>query len=314
MLRALIPLCLCVAVGVAWAQVEPPEATVDKPISLIRNGDFVQDLGDDWVGGGDKLKVSVFDAKVDGFTKAVRLECSPEEGAQPWDVGFGQLCTAAVGKDDAVYFRAWMRSLDSVRISFIYESTPAYTKVIIQEVRLTPEWKEYRFMGRAFESFQPDGSQAKWWLGYDKGVVELAGVRVENYGPARNHSFDQTFDYWGGREHSDAWRAAAVGRIEKLRKGDLTIRVMDADGRPVPNAQVKLEQKRHHFRFGTCVPAMALVDTRNPYHVRFRREVARLFNTVTFGNDLKVGGPRLGYGRRRQANHRQPRHRLVQGP
>ena len=184
MLRALISLYLCVAVGVAWAQVEPPEATVDKPISLIRNGDFTQDLGDDWVGGGDKLKVSVFDAKIDGFTKAVRLECSPEEGGQPWDVGFGQRCTAAVGKDDAVYFRAWMRSLDRVRISFIYESTPAYTKVIIQEVRLTPVWKEYRFMGRAFESFQPGGSQAKWWLGCDKGVVELAGVRVENYGPA----------------------------------------------------------------------------------------------------------------------------------
>lgn len=50
MRRPLIPLCLFLAVGAAWAQVEPPpiEATVDKPLSLIRNGDFTQELAWEW--------------------------------------------------------------------------------------------------------------------------------------------------------------------------------------------------------------------------------------------------------------------------
>jgi endo-1,4-beta-xylanase len=48
-----------------------------------------------------------------------------------------------------------------------------------------------------------------------------------------------------------------------------------------------VEQQRHAFRFGTCAPAARLVDTTDPDNVRFQQELARLFNTVTFENDLK---------------------------
>jgi GH35 family endo-1,4-beta-xylanase len=99
--------------------------------------------------------------------------------------------------------------------------------------------------------------------------------------------FDQTIDYWGGREHSDAWRAAALERIEKIRRGDLTVRVLNAAGLPVPHAEVKVRQQRHYFRFGTAVPAGALVDTETPDRVRVQQVIPRLFNTVTFENDLK---------------------------
>jgi hypothetical protein len=286
------------AASVAWAQGEPapPAATGDQPLSLIRNGDFRQDLAGNWGADGGQPQVAVFDTQIGGYTRAVRLECAPVAGGQPWDVGFGQRITATVRKGEAVYFRAWMRSPDRVRVSFILESVPGFIKVIGQQVRLTPEWREYRFMGRAFQDFPPGGAQAKWWLGYDQGVVEISGVRVEDYGMAPNHDFDQTIDYWGGREHSDAWRAAALERIEKLRKGDLTIRVLDAAGRPVPQAQVKVEQQRHYFRFGTAVPAGALVDTQNPDHVRMQAVIARLFNTVTFENDLKWAAIDWGQG------------------
>jgi endo-1,4-beta-xylanase len=264
-------------------------ATVDKPVSLIVNGDFSAPLAETWdVGDGVRLKAEVVDAQAGPYTRAVRLQADPPADGQPWSVGFGQKCTAPVRRDDAVYFRAWMRSPDKVRTSFIWEMTAApNTKGISQAVRLTPEWKEYRFAGRALQSFAAGETQAKWFFGYDKGTVEIAGVRVENYGPARGHVFDETRDYWAGREHSDAWRADALARIEKIRKGDLTVRVVDADGKPIPDAVVKVEQQRHYFRFGTAAPAARLVDTSNPDNVRFQQEVARLFNTVTFENDLK---------------------------
>jgi GH35 family endo-1,4-beta-xylanase len=157
----------------------------------------------------------------------------------------------------------------------------------MQVVSPTPEWKEYRFLGYAPASFPAEAHQAKFFLGYGPGTVEVAGVQVLNHGRAPMSAFDQTIDYWGGREHSDAWREAALRRIEQLRKGDLTLKVVDAAGRPVSGATVKVAQQRHYFRFGTAAPAGRFLDTVNPDNLRFQQETARLFNTVTFENDLK---------------------------
>ena len=44
--------------------------------------------------------------------------------------------------------------------------------------------------------------------------------------------------------------AGADVRIEKHRKGDAAVRVVDASGRPVTNATITIEQTRHAFLFG----------------------------------------------------------------
>ena len=38
--------------------------------------------------------------------------------------------------------------------------------------------------------------------------------------------------------------------IEANRKGDARLTVLDEQGKPVPNARVKVIQKNHEFRFG----------------------------------------------------------------
>jgi GH35 family endo-1,4-beta-xylanase len=261
----------------------------DRPVGLIRNGDFAQDLKGGWtVVGGQRVHASVVDAQVGNCTKAARLECDPGPGEKPWAIQIGQACTAAVARGDAVYFRAWLRSPDRCRVTFVFElAKEPHTKSISREVKLTPEWKEYRFMGRPDHSYRPQGSQAKFFLGHDKGAAEIAGVRVDNYGEAPDCAFDQTIDYWGGRAHPATWQPAARERIERVRKEELAVQVLDAAGRPVPGARVHVEQKRHHFRFGSAAPAGRLIDTDNPDNVRFQQEVERLYNTVTFENDLK---------------------------
>jgi len=273
------------------ASVIGPRATPDQPVSLIVNGDFAQSLEGNWQAGGKGLKSSVVAAEVDRYGKLIRLECSPAAKAKPWTLQLGQACNVYVRRRDAIYFRAWLRSPDRCRVSFIHElAQEPHTKSISRTTRLTPEWEEYRFMGRAAQGFRPGQSQAKFFLGHDRGTVEIAGVRVENFGDADDRRFDQTIDWWGGRAHPDTWRAAALERIERVRKGDLVVEVVDGAGRPVPGAQVRVHQQRHHFRFGTALPAARLVDTQNPDNLRFQKEVERLFNTVTFENDLKWAG------------------------
>ena len=263
--------------------------SMERPINLIVNGDFSGDLDGNWGrGDGVKLKLSVVDADLDGVSKAVRVESEPTPGMPAWDVQLGQACTGYVDKGDVVFFRARVRSPDACRLTFIYElATAPHTKAISQTVKLTPEWQEYRFAGTAGQHFRPGESQAKFFLGYDKGVVEIANVHVENCGPGSLRRFAQTIDYWAGREHPDTWRAPALERIERIRKEDLTVRVVDANDRAVAGAKVSVKQLRHGFRFGTALGAARLVDKANPDNLRFQQEVERLFNTVTFENDLK---------------------------
>jgi endo-1,4-beta-xylanase len=263
-------------------------ATMDKPQSLIVNGDLTQPLEGSWPTGGDRMKVEVIDAQVGGYTKAARLTVDPEPGQPPWNIQWAQPCRGYIRVGDAVYFRAWLRSPDRCQVTFIWElARPPHTKYIDQRVKLTPDWREYRFMGRAGQGFRPEESRASLFVGHDKGVIEVAGIRVENFGDAPDTAFDQTIDYWGGREHNDDWRPAALSRIEQIRKGDLTIRVVDANGKPVPGCTVRVQQQRHYFHFGTAAPAARFLDQTNPDNLRFQQEVARLYNAVTFENDLK---------------------------
>ena len=48
---------------------------------------------------------------------------------------------------------------------------------------------------------------------------------------------------------ADLWTSAPA-RIEQHRKGDLSVTVTDATGKPVPGAQVSIEQTSHAFLFG----------------------------------------------------------------
>ena len=278
--------------GIKLVDLSAPEQaarpTAEQPQTMITNGDFSQPWAGSWsTNGGDSLTVTSCEGTAD-YPHAVRLKLDPPAGQPVWSLGFGQAIDGTLRQGDAVYVRAWMRSPESCRATFIYELNEApHTKSLQQVAQLTPEWQEYRFVARLKQSFRPGQSSFKWHLGHGPGTVEITGVRVENYGPAKGHSFDETIDWFAGRDNPDTWRAEAAQRIEQNRKGDLSIRVLDANGRPLPNAEVKVVQQRHAFRFGSAVPARRLVDQNDPNNQRFQQEVERLFNVVTFENDLK---------------------------
>ena len=88
------------------------------------------------------------------------------------------------------------------------------------------------------------------------------------------------------------WRKDADERIERIRKGALTVRVLDADGRPVAGARVRVRQKRHEFAFGTAVACrMFLPDEklggRAEVAKRYRRILLENFNCVVTENAFK---------------------------
>jgi GH35 family endo-1,4-beta-xylanase len=74
--------------------------------------------------------------------------------------------------------------------------------------------------------------------------------------------------------------AGADARIEKHRKADATVTVVDVAGRPVSGAEVRVEQTRHAFLFGSNIFRWGRVgDERG--EAEYRERFAEVFNYAT---------------------------------
>ena len=49
------------------------------------------------------------------------------------------------------------------------------------------------------------------------------------------------------------WKTQANTRIEQIRKRDVHLLIVDADGNPVPGTTIAVKQKRHRFGFGSAI-------------------------------------------------------------
>lgn len=72
----------------------------------------------------------------------------------------------------------------------------------------------------------------------------------------------------------------ADARIEKYRKADATIVVVDRYGEPVTNAQVRVEQTRHAFLFG-CAALSLLNHADKAKEEAYQKQFGALFNFAT---------------------------------
>ncbi len=76
--------------------------------------------------------------------------------------------------------------------------------------------------------------------------------------------------------------AEANARIEKHRKADAVVSVVDAAGKPVADARVKVEQTRHAFLFGSNIYLWGRVGDATD-EAAYRKRFADLFNYATLG-------------------------------
>lgn len=142
-------------------------------------------------------------------------------------------------------------------------------------------------------------------LGEQAQVIQIGAVQLLNYRDRlKPADLPRTRATYGGVSADAPWRRAANERIEKHRKADLTIRVVDAAGAPVQGATVHARLTRHAFRFGTMLSvesfhgstASATPGNNNPRppsadDVRqMREQTLKYFNEVVPGASLAIGG------------------------
>ena len=152
------------------------------------------------------------------------------------------------------------------------------------------EWKKIQFPFAVTRAYDKGQAEVFFTLGLREQSIEIGGIRLVNYGTAKKVA-DLPFTRlgYGGSEANAGWRKAAEERIEKIRKGDLTVVVKDRNGKPVPNAQVSVRMRKHAFLFGTAVSGATLSSQRlSPENLaKYKQEIVQLFNFAVMENEMK---------------------------
>lgn len=73
--------------------------------------------------------------------------------------------------------------------------------------------------------------------------------------------------------------ATADSRIEKHRRADVTLKVVDKQGKPLSGAQVEVEQTRHAFLFGCNI--FPLFSYQGEQHDKYSKQFSALLNYAT---------------------------------
>ncbi|BDC52165.1 hypothetical protein F183_A44800 [Bryobacterales bacterium F-183] len=224
----------------------------------------------------------------DGTPTMLRVVTTVATPSTPWDSQMSRVLPPAIASGRWFRFRLWARSETRSRIGLIHElNSSPFSKSLSSMIALTPEWKEYAIAYQT-AAYAASGSALRIQAGFTVGTIELANIRLEDFGPQAEPPQSINLDIFGGQEVNSDWREAAQARIREHRMSDLQIAVVDAEDKPIPGAKVQVEQLSHAFRFGTAV-ADGPLFANTADGERYRLELKRLFNYVVTENALKWG-------------------------
>ena len=248
------------------------QVTISTPVdAAIANGDVL--MVSFWMrsgGPGEATLDAAFRAPMPAWARGARGG-APPAGAPPAGAPGGQRAAAAGGGFVGGFSFGGRGGLNA----------PAAAGAAWQKITLPFTVNRDYAKGEA---------EVVFTLGMKAQTVEIGGIELLDYGTTKKAA-DLPFTRIGyqGSEPTAAWRKAAEARIEKVRKGDLTVLVKDAAGKPVPGAEVAVRMKKHAFLWGTAVNASAFSNARmTPENLeRYKQEILENFNAAVMENETK---------------------------
>jgi uncharacterized protein (TIGR03437 family) len=212
--------------------------------------------------------------------------------ANAWDIRPRCFSTLAARQNDVVAVAFWMRAIAAPDgrglTSFVLERNDSpYTKSVTYTAAAGADWKKFEVPFTMAETYAANSYNFSFWVTFPNQEIEIGGLSILDYGPGVSFS-DLGLSTWPYAERAaDApWRASAGARIDRYRKGDLTVVVRDDNGKPVPGAAVHVKMNRHAFGFGTAVAGDVLESTGSDGQ-NYRSSLKKLFNKVVTENVLK---------------------------
>ena len=240
-----------------------------------------------------QVKPTDADSRQLNIGEALRCEIK-NSPPNPWDCQFQFKVDRKIEKNEVLLARFYARAVttsneagDAIIRPIFEKNGPPHDKSLSQDLEIGREWKEYFLPFKSLEAYPAGGTTTGFHLGFRNQTVEIAGFALYSYGLEFDiRKLPRTGGGYKGQEPDAAWRKEAEKRIEKIRKGDLSVTVRDAGGRPITGATVEVRMKRHAFGWGSAVVAGRILEEgRNGD--RYREVIEKYFTRVVFENDLK---------------------------
>ncbi|MGB7343799.1 MAG: endo-1,4-beta-xylanase [Pirellulaceae bacterium] len=213
--------------------------------------------------------------------------------------------TGSVSKGDAILISFWMRRPGAGgQPNNVYLFVDAANESPSYQYNLSAysEWTRHVRSFKATEDFDDSDASVRIQLGEAGTKVDIADLQLINYGADRDlATLPKSTIIYKGREKDASWRKEAFARIEEIRKGDLTVTVVDAGGKPVPGAKVHIEMKKHAFGFGNTVNSEVLGAPESDFPInpkkkimvtwdeaqKYREVFKKYFDRATFESELR---------------------------
>ena len=243
--------------------------------------------------GGDLATHSLIKKSTHEGAPSIKVDITGQP-TNTWDISVSKVSTAAVKKDDALVASFWVRGAAKTGegggvTEFVFEKAGSpYTKSIqyLVETPRDGSWQHYFVAFKSREDYDAKGSLISFQMGYLSQELELAKIEILNFGQRDLEGLPHTPLSYIGREEGAPWRDEARQRIEKIRKSDLEITIVGADGKPAVGKEVHVELNRHSFGFGCAANSWHIVG-KDDNAKKYREVFKENFNLGTLENGLK---------------------------
>lgn len=250
----------------------------------------------------------------DTFTeKIIDVEGQEFDKALDWEVTFvtatpyeAQLADKHLGdyplkKGDLVVVSLWAKQVYAIvenqtaNLGVCFEELNTWQKVFADTINLSDEWQKFYFVYKSPKDIENWQLCLRQHFRFQE--IQVANVGVDLYrNIPEDYVFPEARAEYKGMEEDALWRREAFKRIEEIRKNDMVVNVVDENGNPIENAEVKADMTRHEFLWGINLSHYGigpenLYDDSPHYFDGFLDEVKELgFNFVVEGNAFKPSG------------------------
>jgi len=204
--------------------------------------------------------------------------------AKPWSMELLQLLSSDVARGSTLYISFDYKISKDYCFHFYWqvEASPWPKLLSLRITEPVETWHTLRVAVPVHEDYFAEKTAFSFHLAERKGLLELRNLSAKLYPPGVDPESLETnvSPVFGGDFYDKDWRALALGKIDKNRKGRLQLTVQSGE-QPVADAVITLRQKTIPLPIGVETSAALL----NP-DILARRELADLRRRIAPFKDL----------------------------
>ena len=244
-------------------------------------------------------EVKVDDPKV-GVDKATRIEVInlPQTS---YAKQIRNVPDKEVPQNALVLVTFWARSIyadndtGQARANVVWENTKGWAKTINETFLIPNEWEKFHLYAPIVMTQPANQFQLGFRFCHNRQIFEVADFKMTIIPNGASMELPaKTADYQGCEDDA-IWRKEALKRIEKYRKNNMLIKVVDEEGNPIKDAKVEADMTRFEMNFGSLgwgtsfVPRFDTYNKQNPEtNELWEQLLANGFNTIVLGNENKA--------------------------